>query len=202
MYKVFFNRVELVLCDFNEFRTNFSSKNDTIRLEEQPNLTKFNSLLNSEVDQTLVWVSESVISDWKNFVSQFKIVEAAGGLVFNEQSELLVIFRNGKWDLPKGKLEKKESKRQAAIREVEEETLAKIDSCKNEIFKTTHHVYFHKQKWVLKPTYWYEMSVKGAQELTPQVEEGIEKVCWMSEGELESKFSLNTFRSILYLLEN
>ncbi|MBK9671561.1 MAG: NUDIX domain-containing protein [Bacteroidetes bacterium] len=48
-------------------------------------------------------------------------IEAAGGIVKNKQGQLLFIFRHGKWDLPKGKIEKGENEQDAALREVEEE---------------------------------------------------------------------------------
>ncbi len=58
----------------------------------------------------------------KAFFKLFKPVTAAGGLVENEKGEVLLIFRRGKWDLPKGKLDPGETIEQCAVREVEEET--------------------------------------------------------------------------------
>ncbi len=110
---------------------------------------------------------------------------AAGGLVENEKGELLMIYRRGKWDLPKGKLDEGESIEACAIREVEEETgLRNTDL--GTLITITHHDYFdrHLQKEVKKETYWYSMKVSGDQRLVPQEEEDITDIRWVKENEL------------------
>ncbi len=114
----------------------------------------------------------------KDFFSQFKIVEAAGGLVLNKEGKVLFIFRRGHWDLPKGKMELDETKKQSAKREVMEETgLAKVQIIKKLI--TTYHIYRGQSsnRRILKPTYWYLMHAKGSK-VTPQLEEDIELCEW------------------------
>ena len=49
-------------------------------------------------------------------------VRAAGGIVTAPDGTMLLIQRNGRWDLAKGKVESGETLLQAALREVEEET--------------------------------------------------------------------------------
>lgn len=126
---------------------------------------------------------------------QFKYIEAAGGVVENKNGEVLLIFRRGFWDLPKGKIEKKESTEDAAIREVEEETgvedlhldeRIQFDGLSNEC---TYHTYPHKKKIVMKASYWYSMNTTFDGKLKPQTEEDIEEVKWVKVEDLPSYFS-------------
>ena len=121
---------------------------------------------------------------WQDFQLHFKIIEAAGGLVYNEKGETLWIYRHDKWDLPKGKIEPNESIENGAIREVEEECGVTNLTLEGLITKT-YHVYKHKGKRILKITYWYKMSVFQQKELTPQIEEGITKVEWIGANKLD-----------------
>jgi len=116
---------------------------------------------------------------------QMKTIVAAGGLVYNESNELLMIFRRGKWDLPKGKLDEGESIPDCAVREVQEETgLTEITL--GEFMRITHHQYFDKwlNETVIKETHWYRMSASSNQPLIPQTEEDIESIRWVSKHEL------------------
>ena len=114
-----------------------------------------------------------------DFFSFYKIIEAAGAVVINGERDILGIFRNGFWDLPKGKIEKNESLEEAAIREVQEETGIK-DLIILEYLKETYHTYFDelKNQRVLKKSYWYFMETTDFN-LTPQKEEGIEIAKWI-----------------------
>ena len=123
---------------------------------------------------------------------QFKIVRAGGGVV-RKDDKILLIYRLGKWDLPKGKLEKNESPQEGALREVEEECNVKV-TLSEEICQTWH-TYTRNKKKYLKQTYWYAMDCLGDQKMKPQVEEGIEEVRWMNSTEVhqalyESYFSI------------
>jgi ADP-ribose pyrophosphatase YjhB (NUDIX family) len=132
---------------------------------------------------------------FEKFLERCKIIDAAGGLVRNEKGELLMIFRNGKWDLPKGKIEKDETPEVAAVREVEEECgIKKLKIIKP--LQITFHTYLHNEKFVLKKTHWYEMTCADDKKLKPQKEEGITDVKWMKEKEVETAME-NTFYSIL-----
>lgn len=134
-----------------------------------------------------------------NFSAAFKVIEAAGGLVKNGKGEYLFIFRNGKWDLPKGKVEKGEAIKTAAIREVEEECgVGKLKIVKE--LESTYHTYSIDDKAILKRTYWFEMICDDASELVPQVEEGITEVRWMAKSELDCVFQ-NTYESIKEVLK-
>ncbi len=134
-----------------------------------------------------------------HFFSLFKRVDAAGGLVFNQNGELLTIKRWGLWDLPKGKVERNERKREAAQREVQEETgVIAADPGKKPL--RTYHIYPRGQKVILKTTFWYEMVVKDAENLTPQKEEGIEEVKWVEPDEINDYFS-GSYHSLRNLLK-
>ena len=134
-------------------------------LEKNPEFKKV-TLYSPDVEQLFL-----------DFRSQFTVLEAAGGLVFNTEGRLLMIYRLGFWDLPKGKIEPGETPAEAAVREVQEETGLKQVTL-GEAMRTTYHTYRHKKKGrILKPTYWYKMDT-GETALTPQTEEHIEKAEW------------------------
>lgn len=131
---------------------------------------------------------------WDDFKSLYKIIEAAGGLVFNQNEELLMIYRLGKWDLPKGKIEEGEEPNTAALREVEEE--CGIHNLKlGKGVKRTYHTYNLKGKAILKITYWYYMKYEGEERLIPQTEEDISKVEWVKKTDLPKKLE-NTYGNI------
>jgi len=119
-----------------------------------------------------------------------KVIVAAGGIVTNPSNEVLFIFRRGKWDLAKGKLDAGETIEQCATREVEEETGLK--NIKLEQFiGISKHEYFDKwiNEEVIKETHWYKMSVAEWQELVPQTEEDILEIKWVPIVEIESYLS-------------
>lgn len=130
-----------------------------------------------------------------------KKIIAAGGLVKNEKEELLMIFRRGKWDLPKGKLDKDEKIEDAALREVKEETGLKTISI-TKFTGLTFHEYFdkHIKEDVTKETHWFEMHAPGNQELFPQYEEDIEKIEWVDDKNLEEKLT-NSYPNISEILQ-
>ena len=129
--------------------------------------------------------------------SQFKIVKAGGGIV-EKGDRILLIFRKGKWDLPKGKLEKKEGKKEGALREVEEECNVKVRLSD----KITHtwHTYVRNGKKHLKKTYWYRFDCLDDSEMQPQLEESITDVCWMNEKEVNQAM-VNSYRSIRHVIK-
>lgn len=130
-----------------------------------------------------------------------KRIIAAGGLVFNEQEELLMIFRRGFWDLPKGKLDKGETIEQCAIREVEEETgIRNITVIR--FISITLHEYFdtYLDENVIKESHWFHMTVKGHQILVPQTEEDISIIKWASKAQLPEYLN-NTYPNIESVLK-
>lgn len=129
-----------------------------------------------------------------------KKIIAAGGVVTNGKEELLMIFRRGFWDLPKGKLDKGETIEACAIREVQEETGINDLELGNFI-GITQHEYFDKylKEKVLKETHWYAMKAKDGQTLIPQTEEDIEEIKWVKKEELE-KYLQTSYKTIVNII--
>ena len=134
----------------------------------------------------------------KNIIAGITLIEAAGGLVKNEKGDYLFIYRNDKWDLPKGKIEKEEKTKVAAVREVEEECGITVSKLGEKICKT-YHAYISRGEVVLKKTHWFDMKYKGVEKLKPQLEEGITDVRWFRKGHIDAIVQ-NTFPSILDVL--
>lgn len=110
-------------------------------------------------------------------------IEAAGGVVYNEHQQMLLIFRRGYWDLPKGKIDEGENAETAALREVEEETGVNSLKIINPI-GSTYHTYFMYNTYVIKKTHWYCMAATNSNTLVPQMEEDIEMAKWINKEEL------------------
>lgn len=132
---------------------------------------------------------EKVVED---ITKDYTIIKASGGLVLKE-GEVLMIWRLKKWDLPKGKLNKGEKPKSAAVREVEEECNIKVKPGKK--ICHTWHTYKQNGKRILKKTYWYKMYCENDSNMKPQIEENIEAIKWMNETELKEAF-YNTYPSI------
>lgn len=134
----------------------------------------------------------------KLFFKHFSVIEAAGGIVQNTKKELLFIFRLGKWDLPKGKMEKGEKPDECALREVEEETGVTNLKLKKKIGET-YHTYDEYGKHILKITHWYYFTCGNTQQLTPQTEENITAAKWISTKNIKEPVA-NTYPSIKDIL--
>jgi 8-oxo-dGTP pyrophosphatase MutT (NUDIX family) len=134
----------------------------------------------------------------KIFFKHFTLIEAAGGIVQNNKKELLFILRLNKWDLPKGKMEKREKPEECALREVEEETGVTKLTLKKKIGET-YHTYDEFGKHILKTTHWYYMVCPGTQHLTPQKEENITDIKWVATKNIKEPIS-NTYPSIKDIL--
>ncbi len=131
-------------------------------------------------------------------LNTFEFRKAAGGVVCNPEDERLMIFRFGKWDLPKGHVEKGETIRYAAVREVQEETGVR-DVAADRCIAKTYHIYNMDGRWILKQTAWYDM-YSAAAALTPQTEEGIEKAVWVSREQMFENLA-TSYSSLNYLGE-
>jgi len=161
-------------------------------------LTYIDLLEKSKKFDSVVIYTENYNKLVDDFKGLYKIIEAAGGVVQNEKNEILMIYRLGYWDLPKGKIDKGESSEIAAVREVNEETgINQIEL--GALLTETYHTYKNeKGRRILKRTYWYRMQTQN-QKLIPQTEENIEIAEWIS---LEKFLSENrlVYRSILDVL--
>jgi mutator protein MutT len=177
MYKVFINNKPLIFAD-----STFSfERNDKILVTKYAGKQKFlfsfiDTLEKSPHYEGIILLAADVEKLWLDFQGIYKIIEAAGGVVFNEKGEILLIFRLKTWDLPKGKIEKGETPEVAAVREIQEETGLNVVEL-GDFICHTYHTYEHKGKRVLKKTYWYKMTT-AEEQLTPQYSEDIEEAEW------------------------
>jgi len=121
---------------------------------------------------------------WKVFKKKFPVIEAAGGLVERSDNKLLFIFRNNKWDLPKGGVEKKELIIDAARREVIEETGVADIIVQNQLSET-YHIFKKGKRFRLKKTYWFKMTTTFMGKTNPQTEEGIERTEWVPKDKIQ-----------------
>ncbi|WP_325578012.1 NUDIX hydrolase [Gelidibacter sp.] len=134
----------------------------------------------------------------KSFLKKLPNVVAGGGKVFNDKGEILFIYRNDKWDLPKGKIEDNESIEDTALREVEEET--KVNGLKIvKPLQTTYHIFKRNGRLQLKITYWFEMTSSYNGILEPQEEEGITKVAWLNPEQIKKAME-NSYANIKLLV--
>lgn len=136
---------------------------------------------------------------YKAFKRKFVFIQAAGGLVHIAGNRFLLIFRHGKWDLPKGKLDAGESLETCAAREVKEETGLTHLTLEKPLC-ITYHTYRQDGKDFLKESHWYLMTASDAQVLIPQIEEDIEKCEWVDTDKLVP-YMENTHPSILEVLK-
>lgn len=196
MYKVFVNEKKLTLSKYPE------DIEKNLRFEGFATLEIAVDLLENTSCPEMNVYGENVEEIWEDFTHMFKVIEAAGGLVKNKNNELLFIRRMGKWDLPKGKIEKGESLEQAALREVEEETGLK-ELILEEFLNNTFHIYTERNgEKILKTTYWFKMTYVGNSQPIPQKEEGISEVCWKNEEMIKNEVIRMTFENIRLILDD
>ena len=136
----------------------------------------------------------------QDFLSMFSEIEAAGGLVVNPFGQFLFIFRYGKWDLPKGKVEAEEIIKDAAVREVEEETDIHQLKIQYPLIRTMH-IYDDRGKRFIKHTWWYHMTTTQYKVPTPQKEEGITHAEWIDRSRLDEIIK-NTYPSIIEVINS
>ena len=180
MYKVFFNQKPLILTD----KIHYISDTEPLLFIKYSSVTQIIKALKSSKNSKVFLYHKDIDKLWKGFKKKFPIVEAAGGLVKRTDNKLLFIFRNNKWDLPKGGVEKKELIIDAAKREVIEETGVVDIIVKNKISET-YHIFKKGKRFRLKKTYWFKMSTTYMGKTNPQTEEGIEKTKWVSYKNIE-----------------
>ncbi len=136
----------------------------------------------------------------KKFLKLLPNVVAGGGKVYNEEGKVLFIFRNNKWDLPKGRVEKNESIEEGAIREVEEETGVEGLQIVSPL-PTTYHIFKRNGRYRIKITYWFKMTTTYDGELIPETSEGITRVKWLSKKKIKKALKKdNSYANIRQLV--
>lgn len=196
MYKIYFGERYLLITDKGinnytnvfEFQLIDDLKQFVINFDEK------------SIENSVVIVDRNPQLVFEKLIKLFKYVEAAGGLVLNDNDELLLIYRLNKWDLPKGKIEKNESIQICAIREVEEECGISGHRIKRELC-STFHTYHDKNQLCVKQNYWFEMCYSGFSKGKPQLEEDISQVVWVKAPDLHQYLS-NTYPSVVDVIAN
>jgi 8-oxo-dGTP pyrophosphatase MutT (NUDIX family) len=200
--KIYFDDKVVYLCDkLDPTFSHLVHKAGVVLINETTNAAVQRSIKNIESGTVtmaiLLGANFEVLK--KLFFSFFNHIEAAGGIVQNEVGELLFIYRLGKWDLPKGKMEAGETSADCALREVEEETGINGLQLQNKIGKT-YHTYHAFGKYNIKTTHWYYFTCPTMQKLQPQLEEDITEVRWVGADNIDVLMQ-NTYPSIHDILQ-
>ena len=194
MYKVFVNDKPLFLTNKIQKETDFQ-----LFLLDSIDISRLVvKMFNNKVKKAYLYHPDEK-EIMRKLKSKMPVNKAAGGLVYNKSGEVLFIFRNGKWDLPKGGIEKGEKRKDAAMREVEEETGVGKLTVTGKLPKT-YHVFKRNGKYKLKVTHWYEMKSSFSGDVQPQLEEGIEKVAWLKPEEITEALQ-NSYQNIKLLFK-
>ena len=191
MYKVFVNRLSIILTSDKKYL-------DHSRAFLLSSITIKEIVKKLKVNDEIFLYHPNKKKLLKEFKKKLKTIVAAGGIVKNDENKILFIFRKGKWDLPKGKIEKNEKIDDGALREVVEETgvkKIKIDR----FFDTTYHIIKTQKQYFLKETHWYKMKSNYKGKLKPQKSEGIRSVRWKKIKEAK-EIKKKTFRNISIIL--
>jgi len=190
MYKIYINQNVLVISQLDNF-SQVVLHNATNNSESAVLTISKEEIINIIGQKNIICANPTAV--FKQLKQQFTLINAAGGLVKNSQSEYLFIFRRGKWDLPKGKLDEGEDFETAAIREVQEECgITHIEL--GDLYHLSYHIYEENNDWILKQTNWYLMKSEE-KNLIPQLAEGITQTAWLPTSQFE-KVRENTYASI------
>ncbi len=193
MYKVFVGNKPIILTTVVEKETYFKNY-----LLATVNIKKVIRKLNTTNLEEVRLIHKNKDKLLKKFLNKLPNVIAGGGKVYNDKGAVLFIYRNNKWDLPKGKVERKEAVEKAAIREVTEETgVSGLEITKP--LDTTYHIFKRNGRYKIKITYWFEMKTQYTGKLQPQESEGISKVTWLNNKEIKEALS-NSYANIKSLI--
>lgn len=201
--KIYFGDKPLYLCDeMSDMLNELIHHPDVVYIDElsTPAINSLIHEIKKEDFHAGIIFSPDFEKLKKSFFKHFTVIEAAGGVVQNDNKDLLFIYRRGKWDLPKGKMEKDESAEICAGREVEEETGVKGLSLKKFI-GDTYHIYDEFGKHYLKISHWFYFTCKNKQNTKPQTEEDISEVKWFKTKDIRTPVS-NTYATIKDILNH
>ena len=198
MIKIYFyNKPLFITNQITKELEEYLHHEDTVFIDEF-NIHSVKAMLHEMEAQQIhagVFLHDDVEAVLKSFKKKLVLIKAAGGLVHTEEDELLLIFRRGKWDLPKGKLDNNEDMKACAVREIREETgLAEVEIEKDLLI--TYHTYHQEGKHILKESHWFLGKAKKQLNLIPEIEEDIEKCEWVPASQL-APYLENTHASIL-----
>ena len=198
--KIFVDESPIYLTDELSAELKKKSTQNNVLLISDENLIKIDTILNAlKTDKKEVIILVEDIEKAKvDFFKNFTCIEAAGGIVQNENKDLLFIFRRGKWDLPKGKLEENETVEICAAREIEEETGVKNLILKQKIGET-YHIYEENKTMILKTSHWFYFISNEEQHTIAQTEEDISEVKWIHTRNIKEPMA-NTYQNIKDIL--
>ncbi|MDD7886512.1 NUDIX hydrolase [Flavivirga sp. 57AJ16] len=193
MYQVFVGDKPIILTTKVEEEINFKNY-----LLDTVNIGKVIKELNTTSLKEIRLIHKNEDKLLKKFLKKLPNVIAGGGKVYNESNDILFIYRNDKWDLPKGKVEGNETIERTAIREVSEETgVAGLRITKP--LETTYHIFKRNGRHKIKITYWFEMKTNFNGNLYAQEEEGITKVAWLNKNQAKQALG-NSYANIKLLV--
>jgi 8-oxo-dGTP pyrophosphatase MutT (NUDIX family) len=192
MYKVFVNDLPLILTN----KLSETVSGEYFLLNQEAIKAAITALNKNKLQLAYVYHPnhEEIL---KKFCKKIPLVRAAGGVVTNKAGKVLFIYRNDKWDLPKGKLDKGETFEECALREVAEETGVQGLVLEN-FLKTTYHVFKSNGKYKLKEVHWYAMRTSYTGPLVGQTNEGIVKVKWKGPEKIKKALE-NSYTNIKIL---
>ena len=194
MHKIYFEKRSIVICTPDEAA--LADPNSVeFHLGDKLDIHALVGMFEASATLSRIYIpSGDTDATYRRICSEFKEVNAAGGLVSNRRGDYLLIRRDGLWDLPKGHQESGEDIRITAVREVQEET--GVDKLQlRDLICITDHCYRRGGIWHLKHTWWYDMLYTDPVDLTPQTEEDITKAAWVAKSSLPP-FLKNTYPSI------
>ena len=194
MHKIYFEKRSIVICTPDEAA--LADPNSVeFHLGDKLDIHALVGMFEASATLSRIYIpSGDTDATYRRICSEFKEVNAAGGLVSNRRGDYLLIRRDGLWDLPKGHQEPGEDIRITAVREVQEET--GVDKLQlRDLICITDHCYRRGGIWHLKHTWWYDMLYTDPVDLTPQTEEDISKAAWVAKSSLPP-FLKNTYPSI------
>ncbi|MBN9383965.1 MAG: NUDIX hydrolase [Chitinophagaceae bacterium] len=201
-YKIYFSDKPLFLCDHSNAEIHHYARHDDAVFIDEFSPPAVNSMIHEMRQEKVhagIFVHSPLEELRKAFWKKFILIRAGGGLVQNEKGEVLFIFRRGKWDLPKGKLDEGETLEECAVREVREETGLKDVRLDGPLL-VTWHTYDDSGKHILKETHWFRMKTKSDESLLPQQEEQITELRWVEKKDIDPLLA-NTFPSIVDVIK-
>lgn len=200
MQNIFIHEKPVIICDqvTENIRSQISS--EQLILMQEPDTKNMDALLHTLEDNAIhgyVWQSSHPESILSELMRHYEHWQAAGGLIVNERGEVLLMFRRGKWDLPKGKMDANETPEMTAIREVKEETGLHHIHIESKL-TDTWHAYRLFEKDIMKQTHWYKMQFSGTELTIPQIEEDILDIQWIKPENIEKylRYSYPNLKSV------
>ncbi len=197
LIKIYYGKALIYITDSKSEMPTKTVNGKSFKVIEYPGKKEIKKIVDqfteSMSDDFLFVVKDSGIF-FEELMKFYSPIRAAGGIVQNGHKDVLFIFRLGRWDLPKGKIEKGEKAELAAAREITEETGIENLHLTGPICDS-FHIYIAFGKTYLKTTHWFHFNIIGAQQPIPQQEENITVAQWIPKKEI-AKPMTNTYENI------